>query len=83
MWRSPTRSVTSTSFGSSPAAAQAGIQAGDLIQKFNGESLTTFKGLTQRISNYQPGDEVTLTVLRGGQQLEFKVKLGQWKDLGE
>jgi hypothetical protein len=73
--------VKGVSVGS--AAAQAGIQAGDLIQKFNGESLTTFKGLTQRISNYQPGDEVTLTVLRGGQQLEFKVKLGQWKDLGE
>jgi hypothetical protein len=73
--------VRAVSAGS--AAAVAGIQAGDLIQKFNGENLTTFKALTQKIANYQPGNEVNLTILRGGQQIEFKVKLGQWKDLGE
>lgn len=65
------------------AAAAAGIQAGDVIQKFNGEKLASFKMLTQRIANYQPGDEVELTIARGGQELPVKVKLGEWKTLEE
>jgi S1-C subfamily serine protease len=71
------------------AAAVAGIQQGDIIQKFNGEPLANFKVLTQKIGDHQPGDEVTLTVLRtlpdnrGTQPMEFKVKLGQWKTLEE
>jgi S1-C subfamily serine protease len=65
------------------AAAAAGIQAGDVIQKFNGEQLASFKMLTQRIANYQPGDEVELTIARGGQEIPVKVKLGQWKNLEE
>ncbi len=65
------------------AAAVAGIQQGDIIQKFNGEALANFKGLTQKIGDHRPGDEVTLTVLRNGKPMEFKVKLGQWKTLEE
>jgi hypothetical protein len=71
------------------AAAVAGIQQGDIIQKFNGEPLANFKVLTQKIGDHQPGDEVTLTVLRtlpdnrGTQPMEFKVKLGKWKTLEE
>jgi hypothetical protein len=65
------------------AAAAAGIQQGDIIQKFNGEALDNFKALTQKIGDQGPGDEVTLTVLRNGKPMEFKVTLGQWKSLEE
>jgi S1-C subfamily serine protease len=73
--------VNSVSPGS--AAAVAGIQVGDVIQKFNGEPLANFKVLTQKIGDHQPGDEVALTVLRNGKPIDFKVKLGQWKNLEE
>ena len=64
-------------------AAVAGIQQGDVIQKFNGEPLANFKALTQKIGDQKPGDEVNLTVLRSGKPIDFKVKLGQWKSLEE
>jgi PDZ domain len=65
------------------AAAVAGIQQGDVIQKFNGEALANFKALTQKIGDQRPGDEVTLSVTRAGKPMDFKVKLGQWKTLEE
>lgn len=61
------------------AAAAAGIQVGDVIQKFNGEAVANFKALTLKIGDHHAGDEVTLEVVRGAQPMEFKVKLGQWK----
>jgi membrane-associated protease RseP (regulator of RpoE activity) len=65
------------------AAAVAGIQPGDVIQKFNDEPLANFKALTQKIGDHQPGDEVNLSILRNGKPIQFKVKLGQWKTLEE
>src|SRR4051794_1184561 len=61
------------------AAAAAGIQPMDVIQKFNGEAVANFKSLTQKISEHRPGDEVTIDILRNQQSMHFKVKLGQWK----
>jgi predicted metalloprotease with PDZ domain len=81
--------VGSTTDGTAPAvvrsvepgsaAAAAGIQVGDVIQKFNGEAVANFKALTLKIGDHHAGDEVALEVLRGTQPMEFKVKLGQWK----
>ncbi len=65
------------------AAALAGIQSGDIIQKLNGEPLANFKALTQKIGEKQAGDEVDLTVVRNGKPMEFKVKLDAWKSLEE
>lgn len=61
------------------AAAAAGIQQMDIIQKFEGEPVANFKSLTQKIGKHRPGDEVTIEVLRNGQPMQFKAKLGQWK----
>jgi hypothetical protein len=60
-------------------AAAAGIQVGDIIQKFEGQPVPDFKTLTEMIGKHVAGDEVTLEVLRGGQPIEFKIKLGQWE----
>ena len=68
---------------SESAAAVAGIQAGDIIHKFNGEALENFKALTQKIGDHYPGDEVTLSIVRNGQPMDFKVKLKQWKSFEE
>jgi S1-C subfamily serine protease len=60
-------------------AAAAGILVGDIIQKFENQPVPNFKALTGMIGKHAAGDEVTLEVLRGGQPIEFKLKLGQWE----
>jgi hypothetical protein len=63
------------------AADVAGIQANDIIQKFEGSPVANFKSLTQKIGEHGPGDEVTIEALRNGQPKTFKVKLGRWKTI--
>lgn len=63
----------------SPAAA-AGIQAGDRIVAFDGQPVDSWAGLTAGISAHKPGDEVTVTVERSGQQRDFKLELANNND---
>jgi hypothetical protein len=60
------------------AAAQAGIQVGDIIEKFAGEEVLSFKDLTDKIATHRPGDEVTLVVNRNGESKSYTLKLGRW-----
>lgn len=55
---------------SSPAAA-AGLQAGDVILRFNGEELTGTRKLSRLVSEAAPDHRVTLTILRGGREQEL------------
>jgi S1-C subfamily serine protease len=51
--------------------------AGDLITGIDGKSVATFEDLVSYLSNNtQPGQVVTLTVLRNGQEAQVKVTLG-------
>lgn len=63
------------------AAAAAGVQLNDIIQKFDGEAIPNFKALTSKVATHHPGDEIKLEVLRNGQPKELKVKLGKWKTI--
>jgi S1-C subfamily serine protease len=58
-------------------AAQAGLQAGDVITAVDGQQLTDESSLGEILSQHQPGDTVSLAVLRRGQQQNVQVKLGQ------
>jgi hypothetical protein len=60
------------------AAANAGIQQGDVIRRFNGEDVGDFKSLTEKIAKFRPGDEVSLEVVRGGATKKYTLQLGQW-----
>jgi hypothetical protein len=60
------------------AAADAGIQVGDIIKTFQGEAVINFESLTKMIGKYAEGEEVSLQVLRGDKVLDFKLKLGEW-----
>ena len=64
----------------SPARA-AGLQAGDVIIKLNGEGIADGSALAAQVIKRKPGDEITLTVERGDQTLELKTKLVAAKDL--
>lgn len=60
----------------SPAAA-AGLQAGDVIVRLNGEELTSGRKLTRLISEISPDHQVKLTVLRNGSEQEITATLGK------
>jgi S1-C subfamily serine protease len=67
--------------GSSPVVAgspaeRAGLKAGDIVTEVDGKSVDSQHSLTTRLNQYQPGDEVTLKVLRGGKTISIHVSLG-------
>jgi S1-C subfamily serine protease len=66
-----------TSVVSGSPAAQAGLQADDVITAIDGAPLQNDSDLAQILSGDKPGDTVTLTVLRGNQTLTIKLTLGQ------
>jgi 2-alkenal reductase len=67
--------VTMVSVGG-PAEA-AGLQERDLITHIDGQEIITFGDLLgYLLLEKSPGDEVTLTVIRGSETLEFTVTLG-------
>jgi hypothetical protein len=74
----PAQVMTVTAGG---AAALAGIKVGDIIQKFEGEPVASFKDLTVKIGKCSPGDEVKLQLLRDGKPLTLTVKLGEWQTI--
>jgi putative serine protease PepD len=57
-------------------AANAGLQAGDVVTAIDGQPVTNSDDLTARISAHQPGDKVTLTVTRNGATKTIDVTLG-------
>jgi serine protease Do len=58
-------------------AKDAGVMAGDIILKFNGEEVEDTGDLVRRVGDASVGAEVAMTVQRGGDQKELKVVLGQ------
>ena len=57
-------------------AAEAGIQEGDVIVAFEGEDVEGASDLMLAVRGKQPGDTVTLTVNRDGQEQDIQVTLG-------
>ncbi len=58
------------------AAARAGIQVDDLVTAIDGRRITGIKDLAAAIRDHQPGDVVTLTIVRDGQTMDVDVELG-------
>jgi S1-C subfamily serine protease len=49
---------------------------GDIITKVDGKEVTGMDEVISAVNGHEPGDELTLTVLREGQQRDVTVKLG-------
>jgi S1-C subfamily serine protease len=60
----------------SPAEA-AGLQAGDTILAVDGTQVATTSELASALASHAVGDQVTLTVARGGQQTQLTATLGE------
>ena len=59
-------------------ADQAGIKEKDIITQVNGVAIGTNGALTTLIGEYQPGDAITLTVVRGGSTQSINVTLATY-----
>jgi serine protease Do len=58
-------------------AEKAGIKAGDVVLKVNGQPIKDARALAEKISTASPGDKVQLAVLRDGQSQTLDVTLAQ------
>jgi S1-C subfamily serine protease len=61
-------------------AATGGVQSRDVITQIDGQDLQGDSSLAESVNAHKPGDTVTLTVLRGNQQVNLRVTLGQLPD---
>ena len=57
------------------AAYDAGIKSGDVILQINSKDVNSVPQLQEQISKYRPGDKVTVTVWRGGNEKNISVEL--------
>ncbi|WP_189612548.1 S1C family serine protease [Saccharospirillum salsuginis] len=58
-------------------AAQAGLQAGDLLLGIEGEPLSSREAAISIIANHKPGDTLTLALARNRRMFEADVTLGK------
>jgi serine protease Do len=58
-------------------AAEAGLRDLDIITAVNGRQIETEAALARTLTQHDPGDIITLTVLRDGQRIEVSVTLGE------
>ncbi len=57
-------------------ASGSGLQVGDLVTSMDGERISRMQDLRARVLAREPGETVTLEVLRDGRTLEIEVTLG-------
>ncbi len=69
--------------GNQPTEVQGLFAGGDLITKVDGQDVLVFSDLlSYMMLNKQPGDEMSVTVLRDGETLTLNVTLGSRSDNG-
>ncbi|NOZ33686.1 MAG: M20/M25/M40 family metallo-hydrolase [Chlorobi bacterium] len=57
------------------AGEKAGLKAGDIIIALNNKKVETLKQYSDYLKEHQPGDVITLTVLRNQKEKKIKLKL--------
>jgi hypothetical protein len=60
------------------AAADAGLNVGDVITAYDKQKVSNFETLTALIGKNRPQEEVELTILRADEELGKTVRLGGW-----
>jgi putative serine protease PepD len=58
-------------------AADAGLEQGDVITKVDDTEITSGSDLTSAVRSHQPGDKVTITYTRDGDEKTTEVTLGE------
>jgi membrane-associated protease RseP (regulator of RpoE activity) len=70
------RGVAVESVGDNSPAAKAGIQKGDVIVRFDGESVTSARKLQRMVSEVAPDHSAKVGVVRNGKETEISVTIG-------
>lgn len=60
-------------------AAQAGLQANDIITKLGGIAIDETHSYVNSLFKYKPGDTISLTVMRDGKEVQLQITLGEAK----
>jgi S1-C subfamily serine protease len=86
------RGVYITSVAPGSAADEAGLRAaepqtaaelppgGDVVTAIDGQQVSTIEQLAKLVDQYEVGDEVTLTVIRDGSEIQLTATLREWAD---
>lgn len=61
-------------------AEKAGIEASDIIVKYNGKSVEDASDLRKLIKKTKPGEKVKLTIIREGKEKSLTAKIGDMDD---
>jgi membrane-associated protease RseP (regulator of RpoE activity) len=59
------------------AADEAGLEEGDIIVAIDGRPVRGPRAVTQKLREREPGDSVSITVVRNGRERSLDVELGQ------
>lgn len=76
----PEKGVLIVDVAPDTAAEEAGLQQGDIIVAINGKDVQYFAQLFDRLFDYYPGDTVTVTYFRDGEELSATVTFGERPD---
>ena len=57
-------------------AAEAGVESGDVLVEWAGEPVGDIRDWMNKLSQHEPGDEITIKVDRAGQEKTLQVTLG-------
>ncbi|MEX2155037.1 MAG: M28 family peptidase [Gemmatimonadaceae bacterium] len=58
-------------------ADSAGLEAGDIVVELGGREVSDLQTYSDALYSHKPGDEVDIVVVRGGQRVKVRVKLGR------
>ena len=56
------------------------VLGGDIITAIDGVEVLSVETLVARLNDMRPGDRISLSVLRGSEDLIVEVILGEWPD---
>jgi S1-C subfamily serine protease len=75
-WLSPDTATGEPAVIDGSPAQAAGLNVGDIVTAIDGRRIDATNGLDDILSLYEPGDRLTLSVLRGGEELQIGITLG-------
>ena len=72
-----TQGVAVAQVGPGSPAAAAGLQPADVITAVDGQAVTSDTGFAQLLNGHQPGDQISLSIIRDGQPRTVSATLSQ------
>lgn len=77
-----TRGVIVNSVKGGSAGDKAGIKRGDVITAINGEKIEDSNTLRNKVAGTAPGSEITVTIIRNGEEQQLKANLDEFDVAG-